>query len=78
MNNFSLWSPSPAWATTLSAAPTVGPNLPNDPVATAIPVICIAMVIVVVIGALRRELGAATWVGLCLGGVLMALGMATP
>jgi predicted membrane channel-forming protein YqfA (hemolysin III family) len=44
----------------------------------AILTVCMAMVIVFVIGALRRELGAATLVGLFLGGVLFALGTVTP
>ncbi|MDA0867030.1 MAG: hypothetical protein O2890_11555 [Cyanobacteria bacterium] len=40
--------------------------------------VCGVMVVVFVIGALRRELGAATLVGLFLGGLLMALGTVTP
>lgn len=79
MNNFFLWSQSPGWevTATLSAAQTFGPSLPNssEPMITmAIPTVCVAMVIVFVIGALRRDLGAATLVGLFLSGLLMALG----
>lgn len=80
MNNFFLWPQSSGWAitATLGAADHLNPVLSSEPVTMAIPTVCVAMVIVFVIGALRRELGAATLVGLFLGGVLIALGTATP
>ncbi len=83
MNHFFLWPQTPGWevTATLNAAQVFGPTLPNgsEPVGDiAIPIVCGVMVIVFVIGALRRELGAATLVGLFLGGLLMALGTVTP
>lgn len=63
---------------TLSAAQTSTVPSGSEPLVTmAIPTVCVAMVIVFVIGAMRRELGTATLVGLFLGGLLMALGTVT-
>lgn len=80
MNNFFLWPQPSPWAitATLGSADRLGPTVPSEPVVMAILTVCMAMVIVFVIGALRRELGAATLVGLFLGGVLFALGTVTP
>ncbi|MDA0265749.1 MAG: hypothetical protein O3A14_02055 [Cyanobacteria bacterium] len=83
MNHFFLWPQTPGWevTATLHAAHRFGPTLPSGSASVgdvAIPAVCGVMVVVFVIGALRRELGAATLVGLFLGGLLMALGTVTP